>query len=152
MSARTRNAHLAAIIAFGKWYVDSSRLVSNPFSRISKANEKADPQSLHVSRALNAPPALPLGGDRTAPQGTIQGDSDESSVAVTSVKTSHNLSIPVMKSAVDAAMEFTADDTEIQVKSMKHSPFSSSLSNGDKKRAKGFEPSTYSLGSCHSTN
>ena len=87
---------------------------------------------------------------------SVLGDRDEClvevTVAVTSVKTSHKLSLPVIQSAVDSAMGFTADDTDSQVKSLKISPFSGFLSNGDKKRAKGFEPSTYSLGSCHSTN
>jgi integrase len=44
MAARTRNAHLAAIIAFGNWCVQTHRLVANPFNRMPKANEKADPR------------------------------------------------------------------------------------------------------------
>ena len=32
------------MIAFGNWCVDSGRMTSNPFARIPKANEKADPK------------------------------------------------------------------------------------------------------------
>ena len=42
MSARTRNAHQAAVVAFGNWCVETHRLASNPFNRMAKANEKAD--------------------------------------------------------------------------------------------------------------
>ncbi len=42
MSARSRNAHLAALIAFCNWCVDTRRLAVNPFARMKKANEKAD--------------------------------------------------------------------------------------------------------------
>jgi len=44
MAARTRNAHLAAIVAFGNWCVQTHRLVANPFNRMAKANEKMDPR------------------------------------------------------------------------------------------------------------
>ncbi len=119
-------------------------------------NVYTDPQSLDVFGALNALPPLPLGGELTDPQGAIQADGDESLVAVTvavnGVQTSRKLSLPVIMTAVDSATGFAADDTESQAKSLKSSPFSGLSSNGDKKRAKGFEPSTYSLGSCHSTN
>ncbi len=43
-SARTRNAHLSSLIAFGNWCLDNGRLLVNPFARIGKANEKADPR------------------------------------------------------------------------------------------------------------
>ena len=43
-SAASRNKHLASMIAFGNWCVDSGRMLVNPFSRIPKANEKADPR------------------------------------------------------------------------------------------------------------
>lgn len=52
MSARSRNAYLAAVVTFGNWCVENDRLASNPFSRISKANEKADPR--RKRRALTA--------------------------------------------------------------------------------------------------
>src|SRR5262249_2380699 len=44
MSARSRNAHRDALVAFCNWCVDSDRLPANPFARIPKANEKADPR------------------------------------------------------------------------------------------------------------
>ena len=119
-------------------------------------NVYTDPQSLDVLGALNSLPTMTLDSQFSAQQGAIQAGGDESLVAVTvavnSVQTSHKLSLPVIQLAVDSAMGFTADDNENQVKSLKSSPFSGLRSNGDKKRAKGFEPSTYSLGSCHSTN
>ena len=43
-SAASRNKHLASLIAFGNWCVDCGRMLVNPFSRIPKANEKADPR------------------------------------------------------------------------------------------------------------
>src|SRR5262249_15131962 len=43
MSARTRNAHQTAIIAFARWNVRAKRLSVNPFAGMSKANEEADP-------------------------------------------------------------------------------------------------------------
>lgn len=43
-SARSRNAHLVAMKAFANWCIEDSRLIANPFARISKANEKADPR------------------------------------------------------------------------------------------------------------
>lgn len=44
MSARSRNAYSAALVAFGNWCVDTRRLVSNPLAGLAKANEKADPR------------------------------------------------------------------------------------------------------------
>ncbi len=44
MAARTRNAHLAAMVAFCNWCVQTHRLVASPLNRMSKANEKADPR------------------------------------------------------------------------------------------------------------
>jgi integrase len=52
MSARTRNAYGAAIVSFGNWCVESHRLVVNPFHRLTKANEAADPR--RQRRALAA--------------------------------------------------------------------------------------------------
>jgi integrase len=42
VSARTRNAHRTALVAFCNWCLESRRLVANPFARLPKANEKAD--------------------------------------------------------------------------------------------------------------
>jgi integrase len=46
MSARTRNAHRNAVVAFGNWCADPEvgRLIVNPFAGAPKANEKADPR------------------------------------------------------------------------------------------------------------
>ena len=42
LSARTINAHLASLTAFGNWCIESKRLVANPFTRPPKLDEKAD--------------------------------------------------------------------------------------------------------------
>ncbi|MEZ6193480.1 MAG: hypothetical protein R3C45_19590 [Phycisphaerales bacterium] len=41
-AARTHNAHLAAVTAFGNWCVQTRRLIVNPFDRLIKLDEKAD--------------------------------------------------------------------------------------------------------------
>ncbi len=41
-SARTINAHVAALTAFGNWCVESKRAVANPLARSPKLDEKAD--------------------------------------------------------------------------------------------------------------
>ena len=52
MSARTRNAYRNAIVAFGNWCVANFRLVANPFTRLPKANERAN--RIRERRALTA--------------------------------------------------------------------------------------------------
>ena len=42
MSGRTRNTYLSALLAFANWCSDEGRLIVNPFTRIPKADEKAD--------------------------------------------------------------------------------------------------------------
>jgi len=42
MGARARNQYLQAVRQFGKWCVETGRLVSNPFARVAKADEAAD--------------------------------------------------------------------------------------------------------------
>ncbi len=42
LAARTINAYLAALTAFGNWCVETKRLVSNPLNRPPKLDEKAD--------------------------------------------------------------------------------------------------------------
>ncbi len=42
MSARTRNTYALSWCAFGNWCVDTGRLVANPFTRLGRANERAD--------------------------------------------------------------------------------------------------------------
>ncbi len=44
MGARTLNGHLAALCAFGNWCVSANRLVSNPFARPPKRDERTDPR------------------------------------------------------------------------------------------------------------
>jgi integrase len=44
VSARTRNAHRNALVTFCNWCVATSRLLTNPFDQVPKANEKADPK------------------------------------------------------------------------------------------------------------
>jgi integrase len=43
-SARSRNTHRAALVAFCNWCVRTGRLTSNPFKGVPKANEAADPR------------------------------------------------------------------------------------------------------------
>ena len=50
MGARTRNTYRAAAVAFCNWCVETGRLLSNPFSKVPKADEKADPR--RTRRAL----------------------------------------------------------------------------------------------------
>ncbi len=42
MSARTRNSYRIAAVGFGNWLVENGRLVSNPFTRLPKADEAVD--------------------------------------------------------------------------------------------------------------
>jgi integrase len=42
LSARTINAHLVTLTAFGNWCIESKRLVVNPLARPPKLDEKAD--------------------------------------------------------------------------------------------------------------
>ncbi len=58
MAARTINTHLSAITAFGNWCVETGRLVSNPFTRLAKADEKADRR--RQRRALTEPELIKL--------------------------------------------------------------------------------------------
>jgi len=44
MSARTRNAYGAAAVSFANWCIDTHRLTANPFARLPKADERADPR------------------------------------------------------------------------------------------------------------
>jgi integrase len=46
MGARTHNSYLTSAIAFGNWCCEpgNRRLAANPFARMPKANEKADPR------------------------------------------------------------------------------------------------------------
>ena len=44
MGARTRNTYRAAAVAFGNWCIETGRLLSNPFAKVAKADEGADPR------------------------------------------------------------------------------------------------------------
>lgn len=50
MSASTRNAYRESLVAFGNWCVRTDRLIANPFGKVPKADEKADPR--RTRRAL----------------------------------------------------------------------------------------------------
>lgn len=52
MSARTRNTYALSWCAFGNWCVDTGRIVANPFTRLGRANERADRR--RHRRALSA--------------------------------------------------------------------------------------------------
>ncbi len=58
MGARTRNSYLTSALAFVNWAVESGRLLANPFDRIPKADEKADPR--RQRRAMVEPELLKL--------------------------------------------------------------------------------------------
>jgi integrase len=51
MGARTRNLHRASAVAFCNWCVAAGRMTVNPFSKVKKANEDADPR--RKRRAMN---------------------------------------------------------------------------------------------------
>lgn len=42
MAARTRNIYRGALVTFCNWCVVTGRLISNPFDRVAKADEKCD--------------------------------------------------------------------------------------------------------------
>jgi hypothetical protein len=44
MGARTRNTYRAAAVAFCNWCVETGRLLGNPFAKVAKADEDADPR------------------------------------------------------------------------------------------------------------
>jgi len=58
MGARTRNSYLCSLLAFSNWAVETSRLTSNPFDPVPKANEKADPR--RQRRAMAEPELVKL--------------------------------------------------------------------------------------------
>jgi integrase len=50
MSARTRNVHRSAILAFCNWCVETDRMANNPLARLCRADERSDTR--HARRAL----------------------------------------------------------------------------------------------------
>ena len=80
MGARTRNTHGAAIVAFGNWCVETSRLTANPFARLCKADEKTDCRRQRralteneLVRLLNAARRRPLLEAMTVRKGERKG-------------------------------------------------------------------------------
>jgi hypothetical protein len=53
MSARSRNAYRETLISFCNWCVGTRRLLSNPFSKVSKANQQADPRRQRRSQSTH---------------------------------------------------------------------------------------------------
>lgn len=83
MRARTRNTHLTAAIAFCNWCAGPNvrRLAANPFTRMPKANEKADPRRKRRSMieaelvlALDVARRRPLLDARTVRRGKRKGE------------------------------------------------------------------------------
>jgi len=115
-----------------------------------------DTRVLDVAGAMNSLPELSLGSDMPGFQPLPMDRTGESLVAVTvapnPVSVCPLLSIGVIESAVDAATMFTPDDAKDQTEPKKTPSFAGFANDGDKERVKRFELSTYSLGSCHSTN
>src|SRR5262249_23159807 len=81
MSARTRNAHRNAIVSFCNWCIATSRLTSNPFDAVPKANEKADPRrqrramfEAELVRLLDVPRRRPLLDAMTVRRGKRKGE------------------------------------------------------------------------------
>jgi integrase len=82
-SARSRNTHRAAIIAFANWCADPSigRLPSNPFKGVPKADEKADPRrrrrsmtEAELARLLEVARRRPLDDAMTVRRGKRKGE------------------------------------------------------------------------------
>jgi len=44
MSASTRNAYRESLVSFGNWCLSTNRMVFNPFAKVPKVDEKADPR------------------------------------------------------------------------------------------------------------
>jgi integrase len=83
MSARSRNAYRAAIVAFCNWCVgaDPPRMTANPLTGLPKANEKADPRRRRramteeeLTRLLAVARARPLRDVRTVRRGKRKGE------------------------------------------------------------------------------
>jgi site-specific recombinase XerC len=82
-SARSRNAHRAALIAFANWCADPTigRLISNPFRGVPKADEKADPRrrrrsmtEAELTRLLDVARRRPLAEALTVRRGKRKGE------------------------------------------------------------------------------
>jgi len=119
-------------------------------------NTYTDPKLLDVQGAMESLPMLSLSSKLPACQTHLMTGTGESSVAVTvavnPAQGSQRLSVPVIKSAVDAAAILNPDDTKNQAMPKKKPSFAGFANDGDQERVKRIELSAYSLGSCHSTN
>ncbi len=119
-------------------------------------NTYTDPRLLDIQGAMESLPMLSLSSELPIGHALQMTGTDESLVAVTvavnPVQSGSKLSFPVIASAVESAIEFTPEEMKDQANSSKKPSFAGFANKGESKRAKGFEPSTYSLGSCHSTN
>ncbi len=82
-SARSRNAHRAAMLAFANWCTDQSigRLAVNPFQGVPKADEKADPRRRRrsmtedeLARLLDVARRRPLLDAQTVRRGKRKGE------------------------------------------------------------------------------
>ena len=80
MSARTRNAHQAALVAFCNWAADTGRMIANPLNRMPKANEKSDRRRARralteeeLVRLLDAARRRPLLEAKTVRRGPRKG-------------------------------------------------------------------------------
>jgi integrase len=82
-SARSRNTHRAALVAFANWCADPSigRIASNPFKGVPKADEKADPRRRRRSmteaelvRLLDVAHRRPLLEAQTVRRGKRKGE------------------------------------------------------------------------------
>ena len=81
MGARTRNTYRAAAVAFCNWCVETGRLLSNPFSKVPKADEKADPRrtrraltEAELTRLLDVARRRPLLDRMTVYRGKRKGE------------------------------------------------------------------------------
>src|SRR5262249_41489893 len=81
VSARTRNAYRESLVAFCNWCIDNERLDSNPFSRVKKANVKADPRRRRramdegdLARLLDVARRRPLIEAQTGRRGRRKGE------------------------------------------------------------------------------
>ena len=82
-SARSRNAHRAAMIAFCNWCADPTigRMISNPFRGVPKADEKADPRrrrrsmtETELTRLLEVAHRRPMAEALTVRRGKRKGE------------------------------------------------------------------------------
>jgi integrase len=80
-SARSRNAHHTALVSFCNWCIAVGRMASNPFDRVPKANETADPRRRRramsddeLSRLLDVARHRPLLEALTVRRGKRKGE------------------------------------------------------------------------------